>query len=68
MCKVDGLQEVAVLHWEFSLVTCDDLQGSDGGWEGGSTGRGYVFTQRLLHVVVGRNQHNTIKQLSSNEK
>ena len=30
----------------------DDLEGWDGGWwEGGSTGRGYMYTYYLIHVV-----------------
>ena len=33
--------EHAIKHRELSLVLCDDLEGWDGGWEGGSRGRGY---------------------------
>ena len=35
--------EAAVLHRELSSVLCDDLEGWDGE-EGGSGGRGYMYT------------------------
>ena len=44
MCKTDSLCEAAIQHREPSSVLCDDLDGWDGGQDGGSTGRGYVYT------------------------
>ena len=43
MFKTDSWWEVAVQHKELSLVLCDDLEGWDGGWAGGSRGRGYMY-------------------------
>ena len=44
------------------LVPCDSL----GRWEGGSRGRGHVYACGLLMLMYGRDQHNIVKQLSSN--
>ena len=44
MCKTDSQWEAAVQHREISSVLCGDLDGWDGGWEGGPRGRGYVYT------------------------
>ena len=35
MCKVDSQWEAAIKHRESSLVCCDDLEGWDGGMQGG---------------------------------
>ena len=40
----------------------------DGGvrWEAGSRGKGYTYTYGWFTTLYGRNQHNIVKQLSSN--
>ena len=43
-------------------VLCDYL----GGGEGGSRGRGHMYTYDWFILLYGRNQRNIVKQLSSN--
>ena len=38
--------------------------GWGGRWEGGSGGRGYMYTYSWYMPMYGRNQHNIVKQLS----
>ena len=33
-------------------------------WEGGSRGRGHMYTFGWFMLMYGRNQHNIVKQLS----
>ena len=40
--------------------------GSGGEWEGGSRGRGHMYTYGWFMLMYGRNQYNSVKQLSSN--
>ena len=40
--------------------------GWDGRWEGDSRGRGHMYAYGGFMLMYGRNQHNTVKQLSSN--
>ena len=40
--------------------------GWGGRWEGGSRGRGHMYTYGWFMLMYGRNQHNIVKQLSSN--
>ena len=52
---------------ELQSGLCDNLEGWDKGgikWEGGS-GEGNICISMLMY---GRNQHNVVKQLSSNKK
>ena len=35
-------------------------------WKGGSRGRGHMYTYGWFMLMYGRNQHNIVKQLSSN--
>ena len=42
--------------------------GWGGRWEGGSRGRGHVYTCGWFMLMYGRNQHSIVKQLSSNKK
>ena len=42
--------------------------GWGGRWEGGSKGRGYVYTYSLFMWRFERKQQNSVKQLSFNEK
>jgi len=45
MCPMDNQWEATVQHRELSSVLGDALEGWDGvGWEGGSKGRGYMYT------------------------
>ena len=37
-------------------------------WEGGSEGKGYVYTYSWFTLLYSRNQYNIVKQLSSNLK
>ena len=47
---------------------CDDLEGWGGGMGGGSRGKGCMYTYGWLVLLYSRNQHNTVKQLSSSYK
>ena len=57
---------------EPNSVLCDDLEG----WEGGGGREGqegediymyiYIYTYNWYTVLYGRNQHNFVKQFSSN--
>ena len=38
------------------------------GWEGGSQGRGYMYTYNWFMMLYSRTQHNIVKQLFSNFK
>ena len=40
--------------------------GWGGMWEGGLRGREHMYTYGWFMLMYGRNQHNIIKQLSSN--
>ena len=42
--------------------------GWGGRWEGGSRGRGYMYTYGWFMLTFGRNQYNSIKQLPFNKK
>ena len=39
-----------------------------GGWEGGSKGRGYMYTYGWFMLRFDRKQQNYVKQLSFNKK
>ena len=64
-------------QWEF-VVWCRELKpgalwqtkgvGWSGRWEGGLRGSGHVYTYGWFMLMYGRNQHNIVKQLSSNWK
>ena len=50
-------------------LLCDDQEEGDSGggvWKGGSRGRGQMYIYGWCTLLYGRNQHNTVKQLSSN--
>ena len=42
--------------------------GWGGIWEGGSKGRGYMYTYGRFMLRFDRKQHNSVKQLSLNKK
>ena len=52
MCKRDSEWGAAVQQRELSLMLCDDLEGWDGGWEGGSRGRGDVYISIYNHLQI----------------
>ena len=62
VCKIDSQWEFAVGHRELNLVLCDNLEG----WEASSRGRGHRYTYDWYMLIYQRNQHNMLKQLSSN--
>ena len=45
---------------------CDDLERWHQGLEEGSRGRGHIYNYDWFVLLYGRNQHNMVKQLSSN--
>ena len=50
-------------------MLCDNLEGWNGvGVEEGSRGWGHMYTSGRFMLLYGRNQHNIVKQLSSNLK
>ena len=64
--KLDSQRKFTVWCGELNPVFCDNLEM---GWEmGGRFKRkgAYIYTYGWLMLMNGRNQHNTIKQLSSN--
>ena len=58
LCK-SPTRSILPSRWELSSVVWDDQEG----WEGGLRGRGYMYT----YMLYNRNQHNIVKQLSSNK-
>ena len=69
MCKIDR-------QWEFAVCLRKLNQGLyqprgvgwGGRWEGGSKGRGYMYTCGWFMLRFDRKQQNSIKQLSFNLK
>ena len=51
---------------EIQTGLCINLEGWDG--EGGSKGRGYMYTYGLFMLRFDRKQQNSVKQLSFNKK
>ena len=44
ICKIDSQQEFAVWLRKLKQGLCINLEGRGRGWEGGSKGRGYMYT------------------------
>ena len=44
ICKIDSQQEFAICLRKLKQGLCINLEGRGRGWEGGSKGRGYVYT------------------------
>ena len=67
ICKIDSQQEFAV--WLRKLKTGSLYQprgvGWGGRWEGGSNGRGYMYTYGLFMLRFDRKQQNSVRQFSS---
>ena len=58
---------IAVKHRESNLVLCDDPEEWDGWEEGGCKRRGYIYiTVTDLYCCTAENQHNIVKQFSTN--
>ena len=49
-----------------SLAQCRVMTWRRVAWEGGSWGRGCVYTHSWVTLLYSRNQYNTVKQLHSN--
>ena len=62
MCKIGSYWEAAIYHREFTSRLYDDLEWWD---EGGGREGIYVYLWQI-HTAVGGNQHNIVKQFSSN--
>ena len=50
-----------------SILSIRFIMGCGVGWEGGSRGRGHMYTFGWFMLMYGRDQYNTVKQLASNE-
>ena len=68
ICKIDSQWEFAVWLRELKPGLCNNLEEVrwGGRWEGGSKGRGNMNTYGWFVLVFGRNQYNSVKQLSFN--
>ena len=69
ICKIDSQWEFAVWLSKLKLGLCNNLEGWEregGKWEGDSRWRRYMYTYGRFMLMFGRNEHNTIKQLSFN--
>ena len=53
-------------HGEPSLVPYDDLEGSDGGEEGGKGRRGWMYNYGRFELLYLRNQHTIVKKIFFN--
>ena len=69
ICKIDSQREFAVWLRKLKQGLCINLEGGRGGtWEGGSKGRGYMYTYGSFRLRFDRKQQNSIKQLSFSKK
>ena len=65
ICKIDSQQEFAVWLRKLKQGLCINLEGWGG--EGGSKGRGYMYTYGRFMLRFDRKQQNSVKQLSFNK-
>ena len=65
MCKTELRREVVIQHREPNLLLCDDLERGDEGW-GGRLERQMMYVE--LCLICSGNQHDIVKQFSSNNK
>ena len=71
ICKIDSQQEFSVWLKKLKQGLCINLASGVGWgcrWEGGSKGRGYMYTYGLFMLKFDRKQQNSVKQLSFNKK
>ena len=66
VCKIDSQREFAVRLRKLKQGLCISLEGWSG--EGGSKGRGHMYTYGWLILRFDRKQQNSVKQLSFNKK
>ena len=67
ICKIDSQWVFAIWLMELKPRLCNNLERWDGGrWEGASRERGCIYTYGWFMLMFGRNQHNSVKQLSFN--
>ena len=67
ICKIDSQWVFAIWLMELKPWLCNNLERWDGGrWEGASRERGCIYTYGWFMLMFGRNQHNSVKQLSFN--
>ena len=64
ICKIDSQWEFAVCLRELKQGLCINLEEWDG--EGGSRGRGHMYTYGWFILMFDRKQQNSIRQLSFN--
>ena len=57
-CKIDSQQEFAVWLRRLKQGLCINLEGWD--WEGGSKGRGYMYTYGWFVLRFDRKQQNFV--------
>ena len=71
MCEIESQWEFVVWLRELKLGLCDTLEGWDGaggGREVQEGGDGYMYTYGWFRLWFGRNQYNSVKQLSFSKK
>ena len=67
LCKTDSQWEFAVWLRELKPGLCNNLAGGWAGrWEGGSKGRGHMYTNYSWFMLFDKKQQNSVKQLSFN--
>ena len=68
ICKIDSQWEFAVCLRKLKTEALYQLRGVGWGrrWEGGSKGRGYMYTYSCLMLRFDRKQRNSVKQTSFN--
>ena len=66
ICKIDSQREFAVWLRKLKQGLCINLEVWDG--EGGSKGKGYMYTYGWFMLRFDRKQQNSVKQLSFNKK
>ena len=68
--KIDSQWEFAVWLKKLEQGLCNQPRGVGWGgrWEGGSKGRGYMYTYGRFLLRFDRKQQNCVKQLSFNKK
>ena len=62
LCKTVG---ICYMTQGVQTGVCDNLEGLDeaGRREGGSRGKGHMYTYGSFMLMYGRNQHNTVKAI-----
>ena len=66
ICKTDSQREFVVWLRKLRVLYQPRGVGWGGRWEGGSKGRGYMYTYGWFMLRFDRKQQNFVKQLSFN--